>query len=216
LSKFENVNIVLEGFLILLAAHFLGSEFITRAVLTFYPNTPLLTAAIIGSSNISALVAVIYMALRSWEFPAAIVGPHLITGAVGGVVLSWLVTFLLLVFYEGIVPYIKDVLSLPAPYKYHGIVSIVLWSPLIEELMARGFFFELLKRRWGLLYATLGSTFLFVLAHAIWGGFGFSLFILSLYSFAFTFAYVQSGLFGSVVSHVFVNAFLAYLTYVNS
>lgn len=216
MAKIKYVSIVLEGFLVLQVAYFVGGEYIARGLLRFDPNMPLLTAATIGSANISPIVAIIYMVLRVQGFPALIAGPNLVSGTIGGIMLSWFVTFVGLIAYEGTVLQVEEILRLPPLYKYHGIFSFVVWSPAVEELMARGFFFEILKRQWGILYSTIASTFLFVLAHALWADFGPGLSILALYSFTFTFAYVYSGLCGAVVSHIFVNGFLSYLTYLNA
>jgi membrane protease YdiL (CAAX protease family) len=210
-TRLKGSILVLEGFLVLQAAHFVGGEYLTVAMLRRYTDLPVITAATVATSNLSHLLAILYMALRFRDCPAQIIGPNLLTATGGGIILGWLLTFLGLIVFDRTSPYVQEILRLPVPYVYHGIFSVIVWHPLTEELLARGVFFEILRRGWGLLTSALISSSLFVLSHGIWGDFDPGLLLIASYSLIFTLVYIHGGVIGAAFVHMAVNAYLIYL-----
>jgi membrane protease YdiL (CAAX protease family) len=150
--------------------------------------------------------------LDGWS-PKLNVGYDSVRGAIGGIVLVWLGMFVALVFFDRENIYAKSILALPAPYQYHAVFSLVIWSPLLEEILARGYFFELLHKEGNPFFALVLSTALFVVPHGIWGEWGAGLVLITFSSIVCTFAYTQGGIWAAAVTHVFANGFILFLNW---
>ena len=73
-------------------------------------------------------------------------------------------------------------------------------------------FFEIIRRKWTDTIALLFSTVLFVFPHWVFGTFDINLLFIFLYSVVFTLIYMECGLIGSSLTHMFVNFYLVVLS----
>ena len=193
LTRVNSLIIVVEGFLVYQASHFLGGNLVAFVLLQKYPQMPPITAATIGSSDIPPLVAILYMSLRVGWYPNLKFGYCVLPGAVGGIVLAWLVSFGALLFFDKENTEAQEILSLPKPYLYHGLFSAIVWNPLLEEVISRGFFLEILRNQWNLVSSVIISTLLFAGSHWLWAGWSPGIALIACNSLVFTLAYVQGG-----------------------
>lgn len=153
----------------------------------------------------------VYMSLRLNYIPPIGLRKKVIESIVFGVILSWLAVFIQTLFLGKEISEAKDILRVAHPYFYPTLFLLVVWGPILEEALTRGYFFEILRVKWKDTFALLLSTFLFLLPHGIWGDFGIGLFFIFVYSLIFTAVYVHGGLFASIATHMFVNFYLFYL-----
>lgn len=210
-TRFKSLIIVLEGFLVLQVAHFVGGNFVASVLIQKYPDLPQSTAATIASSDISPLVAILYMALRSGWCPSFKLNHNVVPGSVAGIFLTWLICFIGLLFFDKENPEAREILSLPRLYLYHGVFSVSVWNPVLEEVMTRGYFFEILRKEWSLAFSVIVSTLAFVFSHAFWGAWGPGIILIACNSLAFTLVYVQGGVWAAVITHIFVNSYILFL-----
>lgn len=211
LSKSKSFGIALEGFLIWVVSWILG-EFFAISLAEMNPDMPLISAEMITSPGISPLMAIGYMWLRLRYIPIVMVNQEVFLGTCAGILLAWLVTFMGVLFLGREVSLAQEILKTRhSPYFYPTLFLFVAWGPFLEETLARGYFFELLRRSWGDPAGLVVSSFLFVIFHAIFGGVGLGLLFIFLWSVILTIVYMQSGLIASILTHMFVNFYLTYL-----
>ncbi len=192
LTRVNSLIIVVEGFLVYQASHFLGGNLVAFVLLQKYPQMPPITAATIGSSDIPPLVAILYMSLRVGWYPNLKFGYCVLPGAVGGIVLAWLVSFGALLFFDKEYTEAQEILSLPKPYLYHGLFSAIVWNPLFAS-------------------SVIISTLLFAGSHWLWAGWSPGIALIACNSLVFTLAYVQGGVWGAAITHMFVNGYVLLL-----
>lgn len=134
----------------------------------------------------------------------------LITG-LSGIALLWISMLILtLAFFRGKSNdiFIQTLTKLPAPYFYISIMLVTVVSPLFEEVLMRGFFFELLRRKWNI-GISLCVTLLF--ATIIHYKLGIEVIPIIIFNIIFTFLYVEGGLLSSILGHMFVNYYVSYV-----
>ena len=130
-----------------------------------------------------------------------------------GVIISWLVIFVELLFLTKEIPMAQKILQTPEPYNYVNLFLLILWGPFVEETLYRGYFFEILREKLNDPIAIIFSSLLFVLFHGMWGQFSISLIFIFLFSLIFTIMYISGGLIASISVHAFTNFYLTYLNY---
>lgn len=210
-SKIKSVIIVLEGFGALIAFHAIGGYYCAPKVAGVFPKLPLLTVSMLSSSAISPVIAIIYLALRTKFIPKFTIKKEIFMYILAGIVMAWIVVFVsVIVSGKGDV-FTQEILKTPYPYYYLNLFLLILWGPLLEEILFRGYFFEILRQKLNNTRALLFSSILFVIFHGIWGGYGINLFFIFLYSVIFTLMYIQGGLIASISVHALVNFYLLYL-----
>ena len=212
LSKYKCLAIVGEGFLIWQIVHFLSGILVAPIISQINPHLPPRTAATLTTSDIAPIVAMFYVSLRldGW-FPKLNFGINSIRAAGAGIFLAWLGTFFALVFFDKDNKEAQEILALPKPYIYHGVFSVTIWSPLLEEFLTRGYFFELLQGKWKTTFALIVSTLLFVAPHGIWGDWNAALIWLTCNSVIYTFVYIDGGVWAATLAHISVNSYILWL-----
>jgi membrane protease YdiL (CAAX protease family) len=209
----RSVFVVLKGFGVLIIAHavvgaigvyYLGPKLVTRGI-------PLVTIAMLSSSATSALFAITYLKLTTNYFPIFKVKKEIVPYVFAGVVATWIVSIMQVFFLGKESAFIQDILKTSHLYYYLNLFLFVLWGPLLEETLYRGYFFEILRRDWGNGKAFLLSSILFVFFHGLWGVFNLSLLFIFFYSAIFTLLYIEGGLVVPIIVHSFTNFYLAYL-----
>lgn len=211
-SKIKSITIVLEGFGILILSHIVGGYFCAPKLAEVFSELPLLTISILSSSAISPIVAIIYLALRAKFIPKFSVKREILMYILSGMVMAWIVVFLSVLVSGKGDTFAQEILKTPHPYYYLNLFLLILWGPILEEILFRGYLFEILRQQMNSAVALLFSSVLFIGLHGLWGVFGINLFFIFLYSVIFTLLYIQGGLIVSILVHVFVNSYLLYLS----
>lgn len=146
-------------------------------------------------------------------FPDLHLRKEIMLSAIAGIILSWMVTFFSRMGFGPNIRLGPEIAKLTSMYRYFAVFLIVLWGPFLEEVLARSYFFELLRRQLGAALGLIISSMLFLVPHGIWGGFDFALIFIFLYSAVFTFVYIQGGIIASIIVHAFVNSYLVYMSF---
>lgn len=212
-ENIKSILVALKGFGILIIAHAVGGAvgvYLLAPRLAFY-GIPLVTVAMLSSSAISALVAIIYLKLTTKFFPNFSPKKAIFLYLFSGIFASWIVSLPQVLLLGKESAFIQDILKTSYPYYYLNLFLFILWGPLLEETLYRGYFFEILRRDWGNGKAFLFSSILFVFFHGLWGTFNINLFFIFFYSAIFTLLYIEGGLVASIIVHSFVNFYLVYL-----
>lgn len=214
LSKKKSAIVILEGFGIFIAAHAVGGYFFAPRIEDVFFKFPQITAAMLSSSAISPLLAIVYLTLKIKFIPQFNLRRNMFPYLLSGMILSWMIVFVSMLFLEmKRIPLLQEILRIPHPYFYFYLTLFLflIWGPFLEETLYRGYFFEILKQSWGNTKALLFSSVLFVIPHGIWGSFDISLLFTFLFSVVFTMTYMRGGLVASILVHTFVNCYLLYL-----
>jgi membrane protease YdiL (CAAX protease family) len=209
--KIKSVIIVLEGFGVLIAFHAIGGYYCAPKVVEVFPEIPLITVSMLFSSAMSPVIAIIYLALRTKFIPKFTIKKEIFTYILAGIVMAWIVVFISVLLSGKESSFAQEILKTPRPYYYLNLFLFILWGPLLEETLVRGYFFEILRQKLNDIIALVFSSILFVIPHGIWGIFSINLFFIFMYSVIFTLMYIQGGLIVSISVHAFVNFYLLYL-----
>jgi membrane protease YdiL (CAAX protease family) len=203
------------GFIIVLLLVNGGEVFFNRSYQYFEWNfVPIIYLVIMGSAT---LLANCYMFFHYRFIPFFIrtsLKESLLT-AFGGIILIWIVVAAEAFLYFGnrsSDPFIQHLISLPSPQFYMGLVMIAFVNPFLEELLFRGFFFEILKRKWNVFISLLITLSFSSIMHYR-AGIGILHIVLS--NIIFTFLYLAGGLVPSILGHVFVNYYSIYFLNLN-
>jgi membrane protease YdiL (CAAX protease family) len=210
-SKFKSTLLVLEGFGVLIVFHMIGGYYFAPRLVKIFSEIPLLTISMITSSAISPVMAILYLALRNKFIPKFSIKRGMFAYILSGIMLAWLIVFINMLFSVKEISFAKEILESPSPYYYLNLFLLILWGPFLEEILFRGYLFELLKPSWGDPMSLLLSSTLFVMPHGIFGFFDITLISIFLYSIVFTLLYMYGGLIASISVHAFVNLYLLYL-----
>jgi len=211
ISKTKSAVVVFEGFAVFLIIHSIGGYYFAQKLSAIYPDVPCLIVSIASSSAISPVIAILYLSLRLKFVPGFALNKKIFLYAIVGIILAWIVIFIKILFIGKESLFSQEILKTPYPYYYFMLFFVLVWGPILEETLTRGYFFEILRRQWGEVVALFISSFLFLVPHAIWGTIGVELFFILLYSIIFTLTYMQGGLIASILVHAFVNFYLFYL-----
>lgn len=202
--------IVLEGFAILLASHFIGGYFLSACLGSAFPHFPNHTIALLASFGICLPLTILYMALRTKHFPKFSINIKTFLFVLVSPVMIWLLLFVkMITFGKGDSQGILEIIKGPIPYSYINLFIFLLWGPFAEEILNRGYFYEILKWSWSKSVALIISTILFTIPHYSFSSeFTFSFFIIPIYSVIFTVMYMYGGIIAASASHIFLNLFL--------
>ena len=209
--KNNNIVIVFEAYGVLIVSHAIGGYYCAPLLSALLPQLPYISVAMLSTSAISAVITTIYLVLRTNFIPSLDIRWELLSYIVAGIIVAWFATFIGLMMMDRQVPLLQEVIQEKAAYYPLNFFLIILWGPFWEEVLFRGYFFELLRKQQSAAWALLFSTTLFVLFHGIWGGFSVGLSLIFLYSVIFTLLYMEGGLIVSVSVHAFVNFYLTVL-----
>jgi membrane protease YdiL (CAAX protease family) len=127
-----------------------------------------------------------------------------------GIVLIWIVVVFEVILYFGNQsddPFVQHLIALPSPQFYIGLIMMIFISPFFEEILMRGFFFEILKRRWNIVISLLIIiSFSSIMHYRV----GIGVIHIILTNIIFTFLYLNGGLLSSILAHSFVNYYAVY------
>lgn len=207
----KSAIVVLEGFGVLIVTHAIGGYYCGPWLAETFIELPQVTVAMLSSSSISPVIALIYLGLRTKFIPRFNVKKETFISLLPIIVMAWIVVFVSVLLYGKESLFGQEILKTLPPYYYLNLFLVVLFGPLLEETLSRGYFFEILKQSWGNTKALLLSSVLFVIPHSIWGSLDISLFFIFLFSIVFTLAYIMGGLVTAILVHAFVNFYLFYL-----
>lgn len=209
-SKRKSLIVVLEGFGILIAAHAIGGYYLAPELANIFPKIPRLTIAMLSTSALSPVVVIIYLVFRVNFLPELSIKKIKFRYLFTGIVLALITVYVNTLFFSAKNPLAQKIIKMPLLYFYLSSFLLVIWGPFIEEILCRGYFFEILKRNWGTIIAMFFSSILFTLPHGIWGTFNIALLFVFLNSLILTLSYIWGGLATSILVHVFVNSYMFY------
>lgn len=205
-----NLQITLEAFVVLHAVQYVTGYHLLPFLLRHDLGLPPMTVSMLSTSSTSLLLAVLYVLLRTKAVPIFI-GPNVISASIAGIFLLWMVSFISLIWFDKTNPQARELLDLQGAPFYLSAFSIVVWGPFLEEILFRGYFFELLIDQIGTLASATLSAALFVISHAVWEGFGPQSVLYFVDSLVFTFIYAQGGVLAAGLGHSFRNAYVLLL-----
>ncbi|MGE5305011.1 MAG: lysostaphin resistance A-like protein [Alphaproteobacteria bacterium] len=213
-SKNKSIMRVVEGFALLVICHWLANKFLTFTLVKIAPGFPWITASMMVAT-LSPVIASIYMFLRTRYVPPLFVKTQTLVAIIASAILAWLVLFLEALFLGTKMSLAQEMIQAQS-HLHLMLFLLIVWGPLWEETLYRGYFFETLKQIWGGTLALLFSSVLFTGFHGIFifiyeGSIGYDLVFIFITSLVFTLAYVQGGLTAAVATHAFVNFYLMYL-----
>lgn len=200
--------IIGEGFTALILIQCLGFIFIGHFLQIYFPAMPPITVNIISSSAISPLLASAYLCARTKVKPTIILNKQVVALTFAGVVLVYIVSLMYMyIFKES--NFVSN-LSSPNAFKYINLFWYVVWAPVTEEILFRGYFLNVLSAR-GNVTASIVSSLLFAAAHILFAYPHFDIIMalessfLFVYSMIFAFMYVQGGIIPAILTHIFSN-----------
>lgn len=218
LRENKETIILLEGFVLQQIVHKIGSSYFAIMLFDMFPHIPWITIAMVSSSAISPIVAIVYIALRLKFIPKITINPKkILLPLVSGIILTWLIIFLGVIMFGKESSFAQQIFYIPHPYYYPTLFLFVIWGPFIEETLYRCYFFEILRNKWGTTIALLLSSLLFAVSHALWIGnypffiYLFYLLYMFLVSVALTLVYMEGKLITSTLVHSFANIYFLIL-----
>jgi membrane protease YdiL (CAAX protease family) len=211
-NEFVEIRAVFMGFAISILIIFLG-QIIVQPICENVSN--IASLFIRSSVIILALLIPIFLMFNHYKrMPAFIVRSlrESLMTALAGIVALWLVIFIFTLFVfgpnSGKYPFVADSVSLPVPFFYVQGLIIVVISPFLEELLVRGFFFDILMKRWNIKIALFITLLFSAVMHSGYGWPG--VIYITVFQAIFTFLYIQGGLLSSILPHMAANYFLIY------
>jgi membrane protease YdiL (CAAX protease family) len=204
---FANLKIVLEAFVVLHGVQFVTGFYLLPFLLERDLGLPSVTVARLTTSSTSLLLAVAFVFFRS---RTALVWAtrQTLTTIFAGMFLLWMIRFVALVWFDKSNPEARAILDLQGSPLYITIFSLVVWGPFLEEILFRGFFFELTKHQLGVMASVTLTSVLFVVSHGIWEGFGPQSVLYFVDSLVFTAIYTQGGILAAGLAHGFANGYV--------
>lgn len=217
-SKAKSLLVVVEGFVVEVATHWVCAEYFALRLVEMNPAFPWISATAI-SATISPVVATIYMALRLRSVPLISIKAQTFLSTGASIILAWLGVFVQTLFLGKEISLGQEILETQSQplYFYLTLTLVGAWGPFVEETLNRGYFFETLRITSGDAIALLVSSLFFVIFHGAfdvvyYGTIGYDLFFIFLHSVIFTAAYILGGLVAAIATHMFVNSYLLYLS----
>lgn len=220
--KTRSLLIALEGLGVSLVAHAFGGYYLVPKISYEYELIlPPVTVALLFTSSLSLVVAIIYIALRLKFIPNFRINKKAILFVIPGTIFVCTGIYVEHLLSGGGSYYMEEILRVPTSYLYLNLFLIIIWGSFAEEILFRGYFFENLRKSWGNLIALFIVSVLFVIPHGIWGAVYFSqsipnfsvvvfcIVLVSIFisSIIITGTYIKGGLFSAVFVHIFANLF---------
>jgi membrane protease YdiL (CAAX protease family) len=205
-SSTRPVRVVLTGFALSFVTKGIVGLFVQPVAARALASIPPLTLSLLLAVTVSPLITMTYLKARTGYFPKVTGkkdGFVLFSGA--GCVAVWGVMLLQGFLLDKHSPFVHDIMNAPPFYYYSNLGLFILGGPFVEELLYRGFFLEILRRKQTTSWAVVITSFLFTLGH-LWGGLDIGLLFVFLGSVIFSFVYIRNGLVASMVVHAFDNA----------
>ena len=84
---------------------------------------------------------------------------------------------------------------------------LVIIGPILEEILFRGFFFEVLRRKWNIKIALAVILLFSAIVHL---KYGISVINIIIDNVILTLIYIEGGLIASIIGHIFLNFYMIY------
>ena len=202
---------VAEGTIVLILCQVVGVCLLGDILHSHYPSAPTLTVNILSSSAIAPVLTIFYLWLRTKCLPKFVLNREALLTAISGMVLVFIVSLLYVMIFK-YNTFVKNLLSSPGNYKEINIFLFVIWGPLLEEVLFRGYILNLLKS-YGKITALLITSILFATLHLLFAGFSIDLYLLVesiflvIYAMIYGVCYLNGGIVSAILAHVFCNLY---------
>jgi membrane protease YdiL (CAAX protease family) len=209
MSRGRSLRVVITAYAAMGLSGLLCGLFLRPWMESTFPILPPSTVDVLMPGIIPPFVCLSYLLVRIGFVPRLIVKKEVILYSFGGTVMAWFVVCMhTLTFGHGA---ISD-LNIAGPYYYVNLFFLMIWAPLVEETIYRGYFFDILRQKLRTPFALLLSSLLFTLAHIdLSVGFEPNLAFIFLCSIVFSLVYVEGGLIASIWTHFFLSAYSVYV-----
>jgi membrane protease YdiL (CAAX protease family) len=215
LERKNALRILFEGYVFFLIVHIFVSYFIGLGLQELFVTAPKITINNLASSAISPILTIIYLMLRINFFPRFYFNEKVLMCLGAGFVLIFFKQFSWKII-AGKDYSLINFLDVPPPYYYLHLFLVIVWGPIIEEILFRGYFLEIALYRWGQPLAIIISSLLFTIPHSL-GGYEFNIYLIIslvfffLWQVIFSLVYLVGGISASILVHVMNNAYSVYL-----
>ena len=165
-----------------------------------------------GFAVLAMLVPLLIMFNHCGNIPVFIstsLKDSLVIGLVG-IVIIWFVSVIYAILLTGLKsddPFTQTTINLPFPYFQLQGLFIVGIGPVLEELLMRGYFFEILRKKWNVVIALLITLVFSTILH-----FRFDVGVIDILIMQtiFTFLYLHGGILSSTLAHALGNYYIVY------
>ena len=205
---------VFIGFFILIISLSLGNLIFSKFYNSAQKDIPILFYELIVLS--ATMISIFYMVWKYKFIPKFIKRSFkesiMISGA--GIVIIWFLwLFFLTNYYQGKSSslFVQSLLNLPTKKFIIGSILTIILGPMLEEILDRGFFFELMKIRWNTTISLVITLLFSLITHVgtIHNNVDFIFHILNV--IIFSVLYMKGGLLASILPHMFVNLYSVYI-----
>lgn len=200
----------------MIVLHGLLGYFIVPKAIVLMSNTPVLSVNILLTSILAPLLTIIYLMLRLDHSPYIYFRKMVIMVSAASIVFLWSIALLEIMLIGPSNIFVKQLLSSYVSYININIIWFILLAPTLEEILFRGYFYDLL-RQYGELIAIILSSLLFVVPHVLFAGVSLDIVviiqmvIIFMRSIVLSITYRYGGLVASVLAHIFINAYSLFL-----
>jgi membrane protease YdiL (CAAX protease family) len=209
----KNLALVGEGFVISLLLTIVCA-FIGAVLVDQIKEIPRNSIYVMTSGIISPALAIIYLWKRTNYVPKML-SKDTALYATAGIVVMWLWLAFGFSFISGPNDLMfKKYVTTQGNYKYLGLFLLVVWAPITEEAIFRGYFQDLLTRSYSKKISLLLSTLLFILSHTILSAqqtTGTAIFSFFFFSMVAGLIYDQAGLVSAAIVHMFSNFYYCFV-----
>jgi membrane protease YdiL (CAAX protease family) len=141
--KSRSLLIILEGLGVSLAAHAFGGFYLAPKLIYDYEiMLPPVTIALLLTSSLSPVIAIVYLALRLKFIPNFRINKGSVVWVILGTILICTGIYLVNIITGGSY-YSEEILRVPTPYQYFNLALIIVWTSTAEEILFRGYFLRI-------------------------------------------------------------------------
>lgn len=207
-SRYKYLIYSADTVLLFMMFHAIGGFLLGPWLSNILPFVPNKTISMLSSSTFSPLATIIYAAIRFNNIKPNIYNRHTIKYATIGITLSATISLASIYVVGNHVMAINEIWSLSSGFFIASVLLLTIVGPIMEETLFRGYLYELLVIKLSKISSLIIVSLIFYLIHAVLGGFSLGTIFTLAFSVAFTFAYINGGLFASILSHVAANTLL--------
>ena len=200
----------------MIVLHGLLGYFLVPKAIVVMSNIPVLSVNILLTSVLAPLLTIIYLMLRLDHSPNIYFDKIVIMVSTASIVVLWFIALFEILIIGPSNIFVKQLLSSYVSYVNINIIWFILLAPILEEILFRGYFYDLL-RQYGELIAIVLSSLLFVIPHVLFAGISIDIVviiqavIIFMRSMVLSISYRYGGLVASVLAHIFINAYSLFL-----
>jgi membrane protease YdiL (CAAX protease family) len=214
LSKAKALSIAFEGTAVLVIIYLLGNFYLMPYISN---SLPFPTSSMLFSA-VSPAVAIIYLLSRVKQFPHLGFAVRYFYVIIIGILISAASATAYIKYFPSAGGLVSTILVLPGPF-YINLFLFLIWNPVTEEIVFRGYILELIRTRWNTIFAIVLSTALFVFPHVFFNGLRSPLYFSReflgylllpmlpkvVFSVVVSIVYLRTGIMGAVLAHVVMN-----------